>query len=155
MQCQILFSSSIICLLAVNDFIASPNCRCFLFFFVPAAAENTMFWLIAFIIFCLVSVHLLQCGPQIIFVIDSSSISGTSISPFATSTGIFYGSGVASTFDSSSHNVYWGINPTSKTSPPPSFLPSPSLNLHTVQAPPLPPPPLSFFRQSQLYIGFS
>ena len=82
------------------------------------------------------SVRLLQSGPQIIFVINSSSISGTSISPFATSTGIFYGSGVASTFDSSSHNVYWGINPTSKTSPPPSFLPSPSLNLHTVQAPP-------------------
>ena len=32
------------------------------------------------------------------------------------------------------HSVHWGLNPTSKTSAP-SFLPSPFLNLQTIQAP--------------------
>ena len=44
------------------------------------------------------------------------------------------------------HSVHRGINPPSKT-PLPSFLPSPPLNLQTVQAP--------LFKYCPLYIGFS
>ena len=45
------------------------------------------------------------------------------------------------------HSVHWGINPLFKNTIP-CFLPSPLLNMQTIQAPPL-------FRQSPLYIGFS
>ena len=41
--------------------------------------------------------------------------------------------------DFTGHSMHWGINPLPKT-PPPYFLPSPLLNLQTVQAPPPPPP---------------